>query len=58
MKDKEFLAALEGDKVHERFRADVPMRVRLEIKQCLVDGEWKVRRRGRAVVKVISPTAE
>lgn len=55
MKDKEFLRALERSTVRERFRADIPMRVRLEIKQELVNGEWKVKRRGRTIVEVILP---
>jgi hypothetical protein len=55
MKDKSFLNALERSAVRERFRADIPMRIRLEIKQQLVNGEWKVKRRGRTVVEVILP---
>lgn len=55
MKDKEFLEALERSAVREQFRADIPMRIRLAIKQRLVDGEWKVKRRGRSVTEVILP---
>lgn len=58
MKDKKFLNALERSAVRESFRADIPMRIRLEIKQESVDGEWRVKRRGRSVVEVILPKVE
>lgn len=58
MKDKKFLAALDRSAVRETFRLNIPMRIRLEIKQQLVDGEWKVTRQGRSVVEVLSPTFE
>ena len=56
MADKKFLAALEKAGVRETLRANIPMRIRLEIKQKKVDGEWKVPPRGRKVVEVVSPT--
>jgi len=55
MKDKAFLNALESADVQERFRMRIPMRIRLEIKEVLQNGEWKLARKGRSVVKVISP---
>ena len=58
MKDERFLSAMDRSAVRETFRADIPMRIRLQIKQRLVGGEWKVIRRGRSVLEVISPTVE
>ena len=55
MKDKRFLAALDRQAVKEQFRSNISMRVRLEVKERNVDGEWKVVRAGRSVVEVISP---
>lgn len=55
MKDKRFLAALDRSGIRETLRANIPMRIRLEIKQRYVDGEWKVTRRGRSVVEVVHP---
>ena len=58
MKDKTFLAALERSAVRETFRADIPMTIRMEIKQRFNGNEWKVTPRGRSVVEVISPAVE
>lgn len=58
MKDKAFLAALERSAVRESFRLNIPMTIRLEIKQHRVNGEWKVKRQGRSVAEVISPLVE
>jgi hypothetical protein len=55
MRDKRFLDALEKSEVRERFRSEIPMRIRLEIEERLIDGKWKVSRGGRSVVEVISP---
>ena len=55
MKDKRFLAALDRSAVRESFRSNIPMRIRLEVKQRQIDGEWKVTRKGRVVVEVIAP---
>lgn len=58
MKDAHFLAALEQSGIQERLRANIPMRIRLEVKEVLVNGEWRVKRRGRSVVEVLSPTPD
>lgn len=59
MADPDFLVALDRDGgVHESLRTNIAMRVELEIKQEKVDGEWKVKRRGRRIVKVLSPKAD
>ena len=58
MKDQRFLAALDRHAVREQFRSNIPMRIRLEVKERMVEGEWKVPRRGRPVVEVISPKVD
>jgi len=58
MRDDRFLNALETSSVKERFRTEIPMRIRLEIKERKVDGVWKVPRGGRSVVEVISPAID
>jgi hypothetical protein len=58
MKDRKFLAALKRSSVRERLRMDIAMRVTLEIKQEFLDGEWRVKPRGRSVVEVIYPKGE
>lgn len=58
MKDAKFLAALEQSGIQERLRANIPMRIRLEIKEERVNGEWRVKRRGRSVVEVLSPSPD
>jgi hypothetical protein len=55
MKDDEFLAALERSAVRERFRTEIPMKIRLAIKERREGGRWRVVRGGRSVVEVISP---
>ncbi len=55
MRDDRFLEALEKSEVKERFRTEIPMRIRIETTEKLVDGEWKLTRGGRSVVEVISP---
>lgn len=57
MKDVKFLSALERG-IHEELRSNIPMTIYLEIKERYVDGEWKVKRRGRSVIEVISPSYE
>ena len=55
MSDAKFLAALEQSSVKEAFRTHIPMKIRLQIKQVKLNGDWKVKNRGRSVVEVISP---
>lgn len=55
MKDDNFLAALERSTVRERFRTNIPMKIEIEIKLRNENDEWKVKRKGRSVVRVISP---
>lgn len=55
MRDDRFLEAMDNSAVREQFRTEIPMRIRLEIKERFVNGEWKVPRGGRSVVEVISP---
>lgn len=58
MRDAKFLVALERNDIQENLRANIPMRIKLEIKEVRTDGEWKVRRGGRSVVEVVDePTA-
>lgn len=58
MKDRRFLAALEQQHVQERLRTGIRMRIQLEIKEYWKDNAWKVRRKGRSVTQVISPTVD
>lgn len=58
MKDRRFLAALEQSAIRETLRSNIPMKIRLEIRQRNIDGEWKVTRQGRTVVEVLSPSVE
>lgn len=58
MADPNFLAALDSNKIRERFRLNIPMRIKLEIKEIKVSDEWKVKPRGRSVVEVISPSPD
>lgn len=59
MMDPTFLQALDRPGgIRETMRANIPMRIELEIDQEKSGGEWKVRRRGRRVTKVISPAVE
>lgn len=55
MRDARFLAALEASSIEERLRLNIPMRIRLEIKEILVDGEWRVKRKGRSILEVLAP---
>lgn len=59
MTDTAFLQALERPGgIRETMRANIPMRIELEIDQEKIGGEWKVKQRGRRIVKVISPAVE
>jgi len=59
MTDRQFLDALDRPGgIRENIRANIPMRIELEIDQKRVGGEWKLKQRGRRVAKVISPAVE
>lgn len=58
MKDTKFLAALESNKIEERLRLNIPMRIRLEIKETLINGQWRVQRKGRSILEVLSPAPD
>lgn len=59
MTDGKFLEALDRPGgIRETIRANIPMKIEMEIDQEKVAGEWKVKRRGRRIVKVISPGVE
>lgn len=58
MKDHRFLAALERQGIKEQVRSRIPMRIRIEVRQRMTEGEWKVVRKGRSVVEVISPQVD
>lgn len=55
MKDRHFLSALATAHVRESLRTGIPMKIRMEIKEQYVDGEWRVKRGGRSVIEVLSP---
>jgi hypothetical protein len=56
MTDTNFLQALERPGgIRETMRANIPMKIELEIDQEKVGEEWKVKQRGRRIAKVISP---
>ncbi len=54
MRDPVILRAMEKG-LPERMREGIPMTIRLEVKEHLVDGQWKLARGGRSVTRVISP---
>ncbi|OYX72940.1 MAG: hypothetical protein B7Y81_04270 [Caulobacter sp. 32-67-35] len=54
MRDPVVLEAI-GSGNYMEMREGIPMRLRLEVKEELVDGEWKVQRGGRSVVRVLAP---
>jgi hypothetical protein len=58
MKDSRFLSALDRSGISEKLRANIPMQILLEVKERLSNGEWKLKRRGRSVLQVISPAAD
>ena len=55
MRDKVFLAALDRNEIRESMRTNIPMKIKIEVRQRLIDGEWTDVQRTRAVVEVISP---
>lgn len=55
MKDVSFLKALDENRINETLRANIHMTIKLEVKQSLIGGEWRTKRRGRSVIEVIRP---
>lgn len=55
MRDKTFLAALDRNEVRESMRTKIPMTIMIEVKQRMINGEWKDVPRTRSVVRVIAP---
>jgi hypothetical protein len=55
MRDPEILEAMRTG-LPQNMREGIQLRVRLEVKEVQVDGQWKLVRGGRSVTKVIGPT--
>jgi hypothetical protein len=55
MKDMRFLKAISDGKMQERLREGIPMTIRLEVKEKMVNGVLKLTNRGRIVTEVVSP---
>ncbi|MEY4161101.1 MAG: hypothetical protein RLZZ136_1722, partial [Pseudomonadota bacterium] len=55
MRDGKVLQAIQDKKFPEQLREGIRMTIRLEVREVLVDGQWKAVRRGRSVMRVISP---
>lgn len=55
MRDPQVLKAIQENGLPERLREGIPMTIRLEVREVLVDGQWKLVRGGRSVIRVISP---
>jgi hypothetical protein len=54
MRDPEVLSAIETGRYID-MREGIPMTIRLEAKEILVDGQWQLQRSGRSVVEVLTP---
>lgn len=55
MRDPLILEAIQKNGLPERLREGIPMTIRLEVREVLTDGQWKLVRGGRSVIRVISP---
>lgn len=55
MRDPLVLKAIQENGLPERLREGIPMTIRMEVREVLVDGQWKLVRGGRSVIRVISP---
>ena len=55
MRDALVLQAIEDKGFTATMREGIRMTLRLEVKEVLVDGQWKLVRGGRSVMRVISP---
>jgi hypothetical protein len=55
MRDPVILRAIQSGGLPVRLQEGIPMTIRLEVREVLVDGQWKLTRGGRSVIRVISP---
>lgn len=55
MRDPLVLKAIQENGLPERLREGISMTIRLEVREVFVDGQWKLVRGGRSVIRVISP---
>lgn len=58
MRDPLVLKAIQEQGLPERLREGIPMTIRLEVREILVDGQWKLVRGGRSVTRVLHPTLD
>lgn len=58
MRDPLVLKAIQEKGLPERMREGIPMTIRLEVREVFVDGQWKLVRGGRSVIRVISPKVD
>ena len=56
MKDAKFLEALQSTGIGENLRSGIRMTIRLEVKEELHNGQWIMKKGGRSVIEVLSPT--
>lgn len=55
MRDPVILEAMERGGLPDRMREGIPMTIRIQTREVMRDGQWKLVRGGRSVVRVISP---
>lgn len=55
MRDPVVLRAMEERGLPERMREGIPMTIRIQTREVMRDGRWKLVRGGRSVIRVISP---
>jgi hypothetical protein len=58
MRDAKVLNAIKNDRFPSHMREGVRMTIRIESHEVLVDGQWKLIRGGRSVMRVIDPKIE
>lgn len=58
MRDPVVLEAMEKGGLPDRMREGIPMTIRIQTREVMRDGKWKLVRGGRSVVRVISPKIE
>lgn len=55
MRDGVVLQAIRDSGFPERLREGIPMTIRIEAREVLVNGQWRAKHGGRSVMRVISP---